>query len=341
MHLSSKILNHLHHASHIYIAYSGGLDSHVLVHYCALNSRINTKLSAVYVNHGLQKNADDWESHCKHQASLLNIGFQALAVNINQHKKSPEEAAREARYHVLKTLLKKDDLLLVAQHREDQLETVLLQLFRGAGVQGLSAMAEMSPFGKGTLLRPLLACSQQALKDYATEKSLCWVEDPSNQCNDFRRNFLRNQIIPQLKTQWGNLDKTVARSAQHCRHAHVLLQKLGGNALQSCLNADNSLSIDALLNIDDAQQTLVIREWFARLQLNMPSVTFIQQLFETVIKAQKKANPILNYQQGCIRRYQHTLYYLKSNDAVYRAKIWSNNQQSLQLSASSALQKIT
>ncbi len=341
MYLSTKNLNQLYHASHIYIAYSGGLDSHVLLHYCALNSRIKTKLSAVYVNHGLQKSADDWESHCKQQASQLNIGFQALAVNIDQHKKSPEEAAREVRYQALKTLLKKDDILLVAQHREDQLETVLLQLFRGAGIQGLSAMAELSPFGKGILLRPLLAYSQQTLKDYAIEKSLCWIEDPSNQCNDFRRNFLRNQIIPQLKTQWENLDKTVARSAQHCRHAQRLLQKLGDNALQLCLNADNSLSIEALLNTDQAQQALVIREWFAYLQLTMPSVIFIQQLFETIIKAQKKANPILNCQQGCIRRYQQTLYYVKSSNDLYHTKIWSNNQHSLQLSASSALQKIT
>ncbi|MCK5899025.1 MAG: tRNA lysidine(34) synthetase TilS, partial [Methylococcales bacterium] len=204
MHLSKTSLILMHSASHVYIAYSGGLDSHALLHYCALIPSINSKLTAVYVNHGLQEDANNWEIHCKDQTAQLNVGFQALQVKINKHRKSPEEAAREARYQALRPLLKTDEVLLVAQHREDQLETVLLQLFRGAGVQGLSAMTEISSFGNGMLLRPLLDCSQQTLKDYALKKSLCWIEDPSNQCDDFRRNFLRNQIIPQLKTQWKN-----------------------------------------------------------------------------------------------------------------------------------------
>ena len=331
----------MHSASHVYIAYSGGLDSHALLHYCALIPSINSKLTAVYVNHGLQEDANNWEIHCKDQTAQLNVGFQALQVKINKHRKSPEEAAREARYQALRPLLKTDEVLLVAQHREDQLETVLLQLFRGAGVQGLSAMTEISSFGNGMLLRPLLDCSQQTLKDYALKKSLCWIEDPSNQCDDFRRNFLRNQIIPQLKTQWKNLDKTVSRSAEHCANAQILLKKVAASLLQSCLNSDNSLSIEMLLSIDQPQQALVVREWFDRLQLTMPSVTFIQQLFKTVIKAQKKANPILNCQQGCIRRYQNKLYYLKLNDDIYRSKIWENDKNSLQLSALTAVQKIT
>ncbi|MCK5924749.1 MAG: tRNA lysidine(34) synthetase TilS, partial [Methylococcales bacterium] len=326
MHISETSLILINNAPRVYIAYSGGLDSHVLLHYCAINPTIKPKLSAIYVHHGLQKCADDWEQHCQQQALQLNIPFKTLYVTVESRHKSPEAAAREARYQALQPLLKEGDVLLVAQHREDQLETVLLQLFRGAGIQGLSAMAEVSSFGNGLLLRPLLECSQQSLKDYALKNALCWVEDPSNQSNDFRRNFLRNNIIPQLKTQWESLDKTVSRSAQHCSNAQTLLKKLGKDLLQPCLSADNSLNIELLLKSEPPQQALVVREWFECLNLLMPSVAFIQQLFKTVIKTQKNANPILKYQQGCIRRYQHKLYYLTSTDDIYLAKIWSTNQ---------------
>ncbi len=339
--ISSNTLTQINQAKQVYLAYSGGLDSHVLLHLCASNQTIKPKLTVVHIHHGLQKIADDWVIHCQQQTQQLGVNYKLLQVNARKLKgKSPEETAREARYHALKKLLAKNEVLLVAQHREDQLETVLLQLFRGAGIQGLSAMAEISVFGKGKLLRPLLDCSQQSLKNYALKQQLNWVEDPSNQCNDFERNFLRNKIVPLLKTHWQALDKTVARSAKHCANAQQLLTKLGSTLLIEIINRDNSLSIKGLLSLQSQQQALVIRQWFAHLQLKMPSMVFIEQVFKQMIAANKSANPILKHGDYYLRRYQDKLYCLIEENNVIHCQPWLQINQRLQLSPSSYLQRI-
>ncbi|NOQ36596.1 MAG: tRNA lysidine(34) synthetase TilS [Methylococcaceae bacterium] len=341
MQLSTVCLARINAARHIYIAYSGGLDSHVLLHICSLNPQIKNKLTAVYVHHGLQKIADDWAVHCQQQAQQLNIPFKLLHVNAVHKGKSPEEGARDARYQALKALLNEGDVLCVAQHREDQLETVLLQLFRGAGVQGLSAMAEISSFGQGKLLRPLLDCSQQAIKDYAINQQLNWIEDPSNQCDDFERNFLRNQIIPTLKTHWQALDKTVARSAKHCATAQSLLSELAINLLDKSINLDNSLSISGLLSLEAAKQQLVIRQWFAHFNLKMPSVDFIERLFEQVIHAKPSANPELKRSDCSIRRYQNKLYCLTQTQRLptLDSQVWEHTNERLDLKNNGTLQR--
>jgi tRNA(Ile)-lysidine synthetase, N-terminal domain len=184
------------------------------------------KITAVYVHHGLQLEADAWAEHCKKTATDLGVDFKVIRVDaIAGQGESPEEVARNARYTALRTLIETDDLLLVAQHREDQLETVLLQLFRGSGLSGLSAMPAFMNFGKGVLLRPLLNTPKIAVEVYAKLHNLSWIEDPSNQSNNFNRNFLRNAIVPLLKQRWPACDKTVARSAGHCAEAQLLLSE--------------------------------------------------------------------------------------------------------------------
>lgn len=330
---SASSQNCLDTARHIYIAYSGGLDSHVLLHLCSHQKKIKKKLTAVYVHHGLQQQADDWVIHCQQQAQRLGVSFKSLHVDARHSEKSPEEAARDARYQALKALLNENDALLVAQHREDQLETMLLQLFRGAGVQGLSAMAEMSTFGQGVLLRPLLDCSQQALKEYAINHQLDWVEDPSNQCDDFERNFLRNQVVPLLKTHWPSLDKTVARSARHCATAQSLLHELALNLLEDAIHPNDSLAISALLSLNPAKRQLLIRQWFAHLQLKMPSEAFIERIFREVIDARNGANPELKRKDCSIRRYQGKLYCLKKRETVKLAEscLWPSENEMLEL----------
>jgi len=124
---------------HVYIAYSGGVDSHVLLHLCASIKPLKDKITAVYVHHGLQAEAESWDKHCEKTAEELGVNFLVLRVNaVAMSGESPEEAARNARYTALKSLMGCDDMLLLAQHRDDQLETVLLQLFRGSGLRGLS-----------------------------------------------------------------------------------------------------------------------------------------------------------------------------------------------------------
>jgi tRNA(Ile)-lysidine synthase len=211
----------------VFIAYSGGVDSHVLLHLVCSVEQLKLKTTAVYINHGLQQEAEQWALHC--EAVSLDLGVKFQCINVNAQKtigKSLEEIAREARYTAFKSLLDKQDILLLAQHREDQMETVLLQLFRGAGVKGLSGMPLSAVFGTGKMLRPFLDVSKNEIIYYAEENKLQWIEDPSNKSDIFDRNFLRNQIIPQLKDRWPALDKTIARSARHCAKSEYISQEL-------------------------------------------------------------------------------------------------------------------
>ncbi len=330
----------------IYIAYSGGMDSHVLLHLASSIAEIKLKITAVYVHHRLQIEADQWASHCEATALALGVNFQCLTVNAQKTAgQSPEEAARDARYGVLKPLLGEYDVLLVGQHRQDQLETVLIQLFRGAGVQGLSGMPLISNFGVGKKCRPFLDVSKLTIIDYAQEHNLSWIEDPSNQCNDFDRNFLRNQIIPQLKQRWSGLDITVSRTARHCAINHHQIEDLAQQLLNNVLNdADLTLSIIRLLELDRDKQNLVIRQWFKLKQLRMPTEKNLRAIVNEVVLANTSANPEIKIQKNSIRRYRKKLYCLKEDCENYKEEgVWGdnimqwklNNQQCLVLIESS------
>ena len=333
-------LTQYHNPPHIYIGYSGGIDSHVLLHLCASMAHLKEKITAVYVHHGLQLEADAWAEHCKKTATGLGVDFKVIRVDaIASQGESPEEVARNARYTALRTLIETDDLLLVAQHREDQLETVLLQLFRGSGLSGLSAMPAFMNFGKGVLLRPLLNTPKIAVEVYAKLHNLSWIEDPSNQSNNFNRNFLRNAIVPLLKQRWPACDKTVARSAGHCAEAQLLLSEQTKKLFLPIFNVlDETLSISQLIAYSLTQQRLVIREWFQMLNLKMPSQAFIERIQSDVISARPDSDPLLSGKGYCIRRYRDKLYCLKVAGAEkIVASIWPKMQISFSFSAGQAL----
>jgi len=334
-HLIELALNKCNNPAHIYIGYSGGVDSHVLLHLCASITRLKGKMTAVYVHHGLQVEAESWARHCKKSAESLGVDFIVLRVNaVASQGESPEEAARNARYTALKSLIGDNDVLLVAQHRDDQLETVLLQLFRGSGLRGLSAMPESMAFGWGLMLRPLLNVSKSAIDDYAQAHALSWVDDPSNLSNDYDRNFLRNAVLHLLKQRWPACDKTVARSARHCVDAQVVISEHAEELFLQVFNAaDKTLCISQLKSYKVIQQALVIRQWFQALQFKMPSQAFVERLQTEVILAREDSEPELSGQGYCVRRYRNKLYCLKSvAPEIVRDSVWSAEETSLRVS---------
>ncbi len=330
-----------------YVAYSGGVDSHVLLHCCASIARLKNKLTAVYVHHGLQVEAEAWVGHCERTAKELGVEFLTLRVNADAAPgESPEEAARNARYAALKSLMAAGDVLLLAQHREDQLETVLLQLFRGSGLRGLSGMPERQAFGSGVMFRPLLNTSKQAICDYAAAHQLSWVEDPSNQSNDYDRNFLRNAVVPLLKQRWPAIDKTVARSAKHCADAQVLVEEVADELFSAAFNpADQTLCISRLMEHQLHPQQLILRHWFRHLGLKMPAQAKVERILNEVVAAAGHRDPVLSGQGYSIRRYRDKLYCLAnlsgtdlqlSNErqAVQDAQqdlVWPNGQASIKI----------
>lgn len=309
-------LNQYKQFSHIYVSYSGGVDSHVLLHLCASIPALNDKITAVYVNHGLQTEADAWSKHCKKVAEHLGVYFIALNVDATAEiGESPEEAARNARFAVLKPLIGNDNALLLGQHRDDQMETMLLQLFRGAGLRGLSGIPECISFGQGLMLRPMLSFSQAEVRDYAKAQHLQWVEDPSNQQNTYDRNYLRNVIIPLLKQRWESCDKTVARSARHCAEAQIVVSAVADELFYPVFNKVNkTLCVSQLRAHKNPRQQLIIRHWFQNLGLKMPSLAFVERVQSEVIAAREDSDPILAGQGCFVRRYRDKLYCLKQSE---------------------------
>jgi tRNA(Ile)-lysidine synthase len=341
--LIESVLTLANPVGRIYIAYSGGVDSHVLLHLCACTPSLKDKITAVYVHHGLQAAAEAWPEHCQQIAAALGIDFKVLRVNAGAaNGQSPEEAARDARYTAFKTLLKAGDVLLVGQHREDQLETVLLQLFRGAGLAGLSGMPDRMPFGQGMLLRPFLNIAKQTINDYARQQQLSWVEDPTNQCSDYDRNFLRNEVLPLLKQRWPVIDKTVSRSAAHCAEALGLVNEIAEQFFEQVFNqADQTLIISQLHLKSLLHQKLIIRQWFAQIGLKMPSQDLVGRILDEVVGANEQSVPLISTQGFEIRRYRDKLYCLpQAVIEIQQTKSWSNHQRLINIGNHQALRWI-
>jgi len=256
-----------------HIAFSGGLDSTVLLHLLADLARHETlpALNAIHVHHGLQTVADAWPAHCHRVCTALGVPLRVVEVQV-QTGASLEQAAREARYAAFTRLLAPGELLLTAQHRDDQAETLLFRLLRGAGVRGLAAMPDQRPLGHGHLLRPLLEASRAELEAYAGEQSLIWIEDPSNQDSQFSRNYLRNEVLPSLTARWPQATASLARAAAHMSEAQTLLDEL---ALQDLASAQSqspfpwisvpSLALAPLLTLSPSRQRNALRYWLAPL----------------------------------------------------------------------------
>ncbi|SDS55115.1 tRNA lysidine(34) synthetase TilS [Pseudomonas oryzae] len=257
------------------IAFSGGLDSTVLLH---LLARLRTRhrlppLSAIHIHHGLQSVADSWVELCRAQCEALGIPLQVRQVRVDG-RASLERAAREARYAAFSAMLGEGEALLAAQHQDDQAETLLLRLLRGAGVRGLAAMPASRSLGAGHLLRPLLGVSRGELEVWARREQLTWIEDPSNRDTRLSRNFLRHEILPRLVRHWPAAVAVLARDAEQLAEADGLLGELAElDLVAASTSADPSwlalpsLALAPLRALSVARQRNALRHWLRGLSL--------------------------------------------------------------------------
>lgn len=304
-----KQLQSITPAKKLLIAYSGGLDSRVLLHLTA-QLPIDFKIRAMHIHHGLQKEADDWVNHCQKICDELNVPFQSVHLDLITNKgDSIEDIARKGRYQALKETLQEDEVLLTAHHQNDQAETILLQLFRGSGVQGLASMPVVSDFGKGQHARPLLAETRQNLESYARENKLSYINDPSNKDLSFDRNYLRQKIFPQLRERWLGIDKTLFRAASIQAETKELLDEIAEQDLHAIhTNKNNTLSIREMLELSGARQKLLIRHWIKKSGFSLPSEKKLKHIFSDVIHARKDAMPLVEWQGAQTRRFKDELY---------------------------------
>jgi tRNA(Ile)-lysidine synthase len=255
------------------IAFSGGLDSTVLLHQLAELARLHVlpPLSAIHVHHGLQTAADAWPEHCAAVCAQLNIPLQVIHVQV-QPGASVEQAARDARYQAFVGCLQAGEVLLTAQHRDDQAETLLFRLLRGAGVRGLAAMPRQRALGAGLLVRPLLDLPRARLQAWAAERQIPWVDDPSNADDHPSRNFLRLNIFPALAARWPQATQNLARTAAHVSEALQLLEALAREDLEAALTGNDhpwlgvpTLSLPPLRQLSAARQRNALQTWLAPL----------------------------------------------------------------------------
>ncbi|MCB1825603.1 MAG: tRNA lysidine(34) synthetase TilS [Candidatus Competibacteraceae bacterium] len=300
------------HLRHLIVGYSGGLDSHVLLHLLATNRACwpGRTLAAVYVDHGLQAASARWGEHCAHTCHELDIPFRVLRIDARPAPgESPEAAARRARYAALAAELGPDAALLTAHHRDDQAETLLLQLLRGAGPHGLAAMPTASRLGSGWLLRPLLDVDRSGLLAYALEHDLRWIEDVSNTDTDFDRNYLRHRILPLLRERWPAVARNLARSAQWCAEtADWLDANADADLARVTTQRPDALHIPALQALGEPRQRNALRRWLRQLGLPVPDARQLRHILHDALTAARDRQPRVRWRGGEARRYRDTLY---------------------------------
>lgn len=327
--LSEQWLTYLANFHALYIGFSGGLDSTVLLHCLAKHLSLKSKLQAIHINHGLSLNAQDWQKHCQKFCETLHIPLLIRDV-IFEKRANIEEAARLARYRAFSSVLTEKDGLLLGHHADDQAETVLLQLFRGAGIDGIAAMSPINKLATGSVIRPFLGISRAKLEAYASQHQLTWIEDESNGDEAFSRNYLRHQIIPALQTKWPGLVRNLARTANHCQQAKlnlVALAEIDGGELRK-----ETLSLINLRTLENERLINVLRAWLKNNKVRFPSTTVLQTIIKEIIFANVDTVPLVQWDGISVRRYKQTLYLLKKDIEHPASRIeWGNFPAPLQL----------
>ena len=311
----------------VWIAFSGGIDSTVLLHAAkSIFDNTHCLLKAVHINHQLQADADVWANHCQSICDQLDIPLDIIQVETQAFSDlGVEGAAREARYQAFTKLLKANEVLMTAHHADDQVETVLFQLIRGTGPQGLAGCAAQRDLGEAKLYRPLLNITRSQIEHYAKTHQLTWIDDPSNQSLQHDRNFIRHEIMPALKQRWPSLAETITRSAQWQSESVQLLDDLAALDLAD-VNLDvQTLPIAKLRHMSVARQKNVLRWWIRQQGFATPSMEILNHILKDVVACPVDREPCVTWQNCELRKYRNELYLLPTLPEHDPAKIYTWN----------------
>ncbi len=304
--LTQKVVN-----PKLLLAYSGGLDSSVLLHLLVqINKTLSFQLSAQHVHHGLSANADAWADFCTDICKQLHVPLTISTVKIENTGLGIEAAARAARYQALEK--SEADFICLAHHQDDQAETFLLQLARGAGIKGLAGMAAQNV----KLLRPLLDAPRRALLDYAKQHRLTWIEDESNADTKFDRNFVRHEVLPRLEKQYPAIKQTISRSALHMAEANTLLDEIAEQDVQACAQ-DKILHLQSLQKLSLVRINNALRWWLVQNHCNLPSSAQLQQITQQLFTAKTDAMVKIKVSNShTLQRYRGCAYLQQNMETV-------------------------
>ncbi|HVW68235.1 MAG TPA: tRNA lysidine(34) synthetase TilS [Steroidobacteraceae bacterium] len=279
------------------VAFSGGVDSTALL--AALARIKRSRLRALHVDHGLRPASGQWAQHCRKVARRLRVPIKVLTTKVvRDPRESLEAAARDARYRVLADELRAGEVLLTAHQRDDQLETVLLQLFRGSGLPGIAAMPAVAPFAAGLLARPLLTRSRAALESWARDQGLTWIDDDSNVDEGLDRNYLRRRVLPLIRERWPAVATAVARSARHAAEAQAILDVLARRDVGRASYGE-SLSVKSLRALPLDRRRNALRYWITQSGRLAPDTRRLDEIAGPLLNARADANPFVEW--GAVR----------------------------------------
>ncbi len=282
------------------IGFSGGVDSTALLSLCAEHLP-KSSLLAVYVDHQLQAASADWSEHCRQICGQLDVAFISVQADFNG---SSEEAAREARYHCFASMLDETDMLLLAHQADDQAETFLFRLFRGAGVRGLSAIPRTRPLGRGNIYRPLLSFKRSDLEEYLSGQTLLWIEDPSNQDLGYTRNWIRHRLASCLSERWPNWIDLINQTRARIEETDSLNRDLAEIDLQGSL-AQHPLPITALKQLAPERIKNSLYYWLREQHVAVASEKQIEDLTQRLVDAKSGC---WQFGEAGLHLYQNQLY---------------------------------
>jgi len=297
----------------IAVAFSGGMDSSVLLHALAQLPAARARgMRALHVDHSLHADSKLWIDQCERLARELGVPMSSHDANVDRASGTGlEDAARQARFAAFARTLGNGEVLALAQHRDDQAETILLKLLRGAGPEGLGGMRRLRQFAQGYLWRPLLDVPRSALHRYAELHGLRWIDDPSNSDTSLRRNFLRQEILPRLSERWPEATAALAHSADWARAAADFVGDQAQQALARLRGpAAATLPWHDWLALPDALRDPVLRLWLRELGLDEPAHFHVMEL-ERQLQAQPDRAPCIAFEQTELRRYRDLLHAMR------------------------------
>ena len=313
--------------SRYWVAYSGGPDSHALLHaLAALRGEMpGIEICAVHVNHGLVAAASEWQIHCADVCRRIDIAYEAIEVDVTRIRgHGIEAAARTARYDALSGVMASGDVMLTAHTQDDQAETLLLQLLRGSGPDGLAAMPARVVFANGWLARPLLGISRSLVHGYTASLTMAPVDDPSNQDQRYARNYLRHEVMPLIRSRWPAASTTFARAASHLAETSQLTKDLANLDLEKARElTSNTLDIPRLMTLSSARRRNVMRAWIRSSGLSLPSTAQAHRLEEDVLQARPDRSPLVTWGNVSVRRFGERLYLVPHDVAPGNEEIFA------------------
>lgn len=294
------------------VAYSGGVDSQALLH--AFAQLVPEKVVAFHVNHGISKNAQKWEDFCSKNAADFGVQFKVAHFDL-KGVSNLEDKARIARYGAFSEVIDINTTLLTGHHMDDQVETFFLNLMRGSGIDGLAAMPEVKEFHTGYHSRPFLNISKDDLKEYAIANNLLWVEDESNDDSIYDRNFIRNEVMPLIKTRWDNAAKSISKSVSHIQSSKKYIESKF-NEIDIDFKKE-SIEIETLLKLDDYEQKELVRNWVLFNLGKRASLNMINSIFDNIIPAKDDAKMKWEQKGYFISRFSGKLFFVKTTRKQY------------------------